>query len=74
MARVSNLAYLFSFIRALFVWIINQLLLLAYEARPKSARKEAFRFDDEANLLWTFCRRGGPGEDQADHWPDAEVR
>ena len=59
---------------ALFVWIINQLLLLAYEARSESAWKEAFRFDDEANFLRTFCRRGGPGEDQADHWPDAEVR
>ena len=59
---------------ALFVWIINQLLLLAYEAGSKSARKEALRSDDEANLLRTFCRRGGPGEDQADHWPDAEVR
>ena len=59
---------------ALFVWIINQSLLLAYEAGSKSARKEALRSDDEANLLRTFCRRGGPGEDQADHWPDAEVR
>ena len=54
--------------------MINQLFLLAYEARSKSAWKEAFRFDDEANFLRTFCRRGGPGEDQADHWPDAEVR
>ena len=59
---------------ALFVWIIDQSLLLAYEARSKSAWKEAFRFDDEANFLRTLCRWGGPGEDQANHWPDAEVR
>ena len=59
---------------ALFVWIIDQLLLLAYEARSESAWKEAFRFDDEANLLRTLCRRGRPGEDQTDHRKDAKVR
>ena len=45
----------------------------ADEARPEGSGQETVWDDHEANLLWSLCCRGGPGEDQADHWQDAEV-